>query len=121
MTSLRHQLKRERELRGISLRSIADETKITVRFLQAIEDGRMDLIPGEFYRRSYLRAYARYLGLDETRAMNDYRYATQANEPVTETQTEHVASDPVESSDGTSVSLGQWAAIVAVVVVVFAG
>jgi cytoskeletal protein RodZ len=72
MPSLSERLKRERELRAISLKQISEETRIGVRFLEALEDDRLDLIPGEFYRRSYLRAYARYLGLDEDRALNAY-------------------------------------------------
>ena len=77
MASLSEKLRRERELRGISLRQISDDTRIGVRFLEALEQDRLELIPGEFYRRSYLRAYARYLGLDEDRAVNAYTYATQ--------------------------------------------
>ncbi len=75
MASLSERLKRERELRGISLKQISEETRIGVRFLQALEDDRIDVIPGEFYRRSYLRAYARYLGLDEDRALNVYDFS----------------------------------------------
>lgn len=75
MASLSERLKRERELRGISLKQISEETRIGVRFLQALEDDRLDIIPGEFYRRSYLRAYARYLGLDEDRALNVYDFS----------------------------------------------
>ena len=77
MASLSEKLRRERELRGISLKQIAEETKIAVRFLEALEENRVDLIPGEFYRRSYLRSYARYLGLDEERALNAYDFANQ--------------------------------------------
>ena len=77
MASLSEKLRRERELRGISLKQIADDTKIGVRFLEALEEDRLELIPGEFYRRSYLRAYARYLGLDEDRAVNAYAFAHQ--------------------------------------------
>ena len=75
MASLSEKLRRERELRGISLKQISDDTKIGVRFLEALEEDRLELIPGEFYRRSYLRAYARYLGLDEERAVNAYAFA----------------------------------------------
>jgi cytoskeletal protein RodZ len=75
MASLSERLKRERELRGISLKQISEETRIGVRFLQALEDDRLDIIPGEFYRRSYLRAYTRYLGLDEDRALNVYDFS----------------------------------------------
>ena len=40
-------LRRERELRGISLKQISDDTKIGVRFLEALEEDRLDLIPGD--------------------------------------------------------------------------
>jgi transcriptional regulator with XRE-family HTH domain len=79
MASLSERLKRERELRGISLKQISEETRIGVRFLQALEDDRLDIIPGEFYRRSYLRAYARYLGLDEDLALNVYDFSRKDN------------------------------------------
>jgi cytoskeletal protein RodZ len=75
MASLSERLKRERELRGVSLKQISEETRIGVRFLEALEEDRLDVIPGEFYRRSYLRAYARYLGLDEDRALNAYDFS----------------------------------------------
>ncbi|HEY7818372.1 MAG TPA: RodZ domain-containing protein [Vicinamibacteria bacterium] len=75
MASLSERLRRERELRGISLQQISEETRIGVRFLEALEEDRLDIIPGEFYRRSYLRAYTRYLGLDEDRALNVYDYS----------------------------------------------
>ena len=86
MASLSEQLRRERELRGISLKQISDDTNIGVRFLEALEEDRLELIPGEFYRRSYLRAYARYLGLDEERAVNAYAFAHQEKDSDEESQ-----------------------------------
>ena len=46
-----------------------------MRFLEAIESGRVDVIPGRFYQRSYVKAYARYLGLDEKRLLTAYEFA----------------------------------------------
>jgi len=85
MASLSEKLRRERELRGISLKQISEDTKIGVRFLEALEQDRLELIPGEFYRRSYLRAYAKYLGLDEERAVNAYAFANQEKPPTSDT------------------------------------
>ena len=75
MLSFGEELKRERETRGIRLGQIAEETKVGVRFLEAIESGRIDIIPGRFYQRAYIRAYARYLGLDEERFVTAYEFA----------------------------------------------
>ncbi len=74
MFSFGEELQRERELRGIDLGQIAEATKIGRRFLEAIDSGRVDSIPGQFYRRAYIRAYANYLGLDEVRLVAAYEF-----------------------------------------------
>ena len=53
-----------RESRGTSLDEIAHSTKINPFYLRAIEDGNLDKFPGEFYARSYVRQYARAVGLN---------------------------------------------------------
>jgi transcriptional regulator with XRE-family HTH domain len=78
MSSVGEELRRERELRGISLEEIADETKIALRFLQAIDSNQLEIIPGEFYRRSSLKAYAHYLGLDVDRIVATYQFRNAA-------------------------------------------
>lgn len=72
MASLGQELKRERELRGISLREIADSTRINLRLLQALEEDRLDVIPGQFFVRGILRSYARSIGIDEQQVLNRY-------------------------------------------------
>jgi cytoskeleton protein RodZ len=73
MASLGQELRRERELRGISLQEIADSTRISLRFLQAIEEDRFDRISGEFFVRAILRSYAKSIGLDEHQVLNRYQ------------------------------------------------
>jgi cytoskeletal protein RodZ len=72
MASFGEQLRREREMRGISLREIADGTKISVRFLQALEDGRIDVLPGGLFPRAFVKQYALFLGLDADRAVAEF-------------------------------------------------
>lgn len=72
MASIGQELKRERELRGISLKEIADSTKINLRFLRALEEDRFDLLPEKFFTRGIIRTYAKYLGLDEQSVLNTY-------------------------------------------------
>jgi transcriptional regulator with XRE-family HTH domain len=57
-------LQRERERRGIALRSIADRTKIGVGLLQGLERGDVSRWPGGIYRRAFVRGYADAVGLD---------------------------------------------------------
>lgn len=71
-------LKRERELRGITLDEIARETKISVRILACIDSDRFDQLPRGLFRRSFVRSYARYLGIDEGKAVQEYLLATES-------------------------------------------
>ncbi len=68
-------LKRERELRGITLEEIARETKIAGRMLSYIEADRFDRLPPGIFRQSFVRSYARCLGIDEEKAVQDYLLA----------------------------------------------
>jgi cytoskeleton protein RodZ len=72
MVSFGDNLRREREIRGVSLREIAQATKISVRFLQALEDGRLDALPGGMFPRAFVRQYASHLGLDVERTLADF-------------------------------------------------
>src|SRR5262245_3590913 len=72
MPSFGENLRREREWRGISLPEIPRATKISVRFLQALESDRIDVLPGGIFRRSFVKAYADYVGLDPDRTVSDF-------------------------------------------------
>ena len=72
MASLGQELKRERELRGISLKEISISTKISTRFLQALEEDRLDILPGKFFIKAIIRAYAKSIGLEEDLVLNKY-------------------------------------------------
>ncbi|HWR49752.1 MAG TPA: helix-turn-helix domain-containing protein [Bryobacteraceae bacterium] len=65
-----------RQVKGLSLREIADTTKISLRFLQAIEEGEFDLLPGGIYNTSYIRQYARAIDYEETKLLEYYRSMT---------------------------------------------
>ncbi|MBM3801494.1 MAG: helix-turn-helix domain-containing protein [Acidimicrobiia bacterium] len=70
-------LKRERELRGITLDEISKTTKISVRLLQAIESDRFDVLPEGVFRKSFIRSYANYLGMDEEQVLQEYALEVQ--------------------------------------------
>ena len=70
-------LRREREMRGVTLDEIAESTKISRRSLEALEEENFDLLPGGIFNKGFVRAYARYLGIDEERAVADYVAACQ--------------------------------------------
>ncbi len=72
MASLGQELRRERELRGVSLNEISDSTKISIRYLRALENDNLEILPGQFFTKGIIRAFAKYLGLDEESVLNKY-------------------------------------------------
>jgi cytoskeletal protein RodZ len=74
MASFGENLRRERELRGVDLRDIAEATNISLRFLQALEQDRADVLPGGIFPKAFVRQYASYLGLDPDRLVAEYVY-----------------------------------------------
>jgi cytoskeleton protein RodZ len=73
MASFGENLRREREMRGVALDEISAATKISVRFLNCLEREDFEKLPGGIFTRSFIRTYARYLGLDEERVLAEYQ------------------------------------------------
>jgi len=65
MTPVGETLRRTRLKRNLQLEEISNELKISTRFLQAIESDQYDKLPGGIFAKSFVRQYARLLGLDE--------------------------------------------------------
>lgn len=64
MASFGEELRRHRELRSVSLREIADATKINIRFLEALEANEFKHLPGGQFNKGFIRAYARHIGVE---------------------------------------------------------
>ncbi|HVA17328.1 MAG TPA: RodZ domain-containing protein [Candidatus Dormibacteraeota bacterium] len=69
-------LKREREMRGVSLEEISAATRISVRFLEALENEQWERLPGGIFNRGFIRSVARFLGLDEENLVAEYAMET---------------------------------------------
>ena len=65
-------LRLAREARGIALRDISEQTRISIRYLEAIETDDYRRLPGGIFNRSFIRAYAKFIGYDEHQALEDY-------------------------------------------------
>lgn len=66
------ELRWEREQRNVSLETICAITKVQSRYLQALEAGEYDNLPGGVFRKGILRSYLSVLGLDETHWMQRF-------------------------------------------------
>ena len=132
MGSFGDRLQREREMRGITLEEIAEATKIGTRSLRALEEQDFDKLPGGIFNKGFVRAYARYLGLDEEQAVADYLAAlNEAQAAGKTTRQEPGANDvsperdiflpEVEESEPMRLPLGPIAVVVVVAVLLFSG
>ena len=82
LASFGEELRREREIRGISLKEIADATKISKRFLDAIERNDHKTLPAPVFTRGFVREYARYLGLNSDEMVNRYNFAAVGDDRI---------------------------------------
>jgi cytoskeletal protein RodZ len=81
-----------RKRAGVSLQQIAQSTKISSRFLQAIEGEQFEQLPGGIFSTSYLRQYAEAIGYDKDALVAYYNQKTNPSEPISKgPQTETVS------------------------------
>jgi cytoskeletal protein RodZ len=124
MGSFGEDLKKAREAKGVALEVIANATKITTRYLQAVEQERFDQLPGGVFRRSIVRSYARVAGLDEEVWVKRYLDLSQPEETViTEEDRAWAAfAENVGRSRGRDAhadnSRARWAGVVALLMLV---
>jgi cytoskeleton protein RodZ len=67
-----NRLREARERRGISLRQIANTTKISVNALEALERSAISRLPGGIFSRSFVRSYALEVGLDPDETLQEF-------------------------------------------------
>ena len=72
-------LKRERELREVTLVEVSTATRISVRFLEALENEDWTKLPGGVFGHGFVRSIARYLGLSEESLLAEYDLARGEN------------------------------------------
>ncbi|MFO7264039.1 MAG: DUF4115 domain-containing protein [Bacillota bacterium] len=72
MDNLGELLRQARLEKGKTLEEIAEETKIRVRYLQAIEENNLDILPGHFYTRGFIKSYAEAVGLNPEELLKLY-------------------------------------------------
>jgi cytoskeleton protein RodZ len=76
MNPLSVDLRLAREQKKITLQQIADQTHISLRQLENLEEGRFSQLPGGMYNRAFIRAYCECLGLDPTGFLQKYEAET---------------------------------------------
>src|SRR5215208_5190944 len=90
-------LRDARERRGVSLRQIANATKISIGALEALERNDFSKLPGGIFSRAFVRSYAVEVGLDPDATIQEF-IAAFPNDSVT---VGHPTSRDVEDFDAT--------------------
>lgn len=85
-------LRHQREARSVSLREIADSSKISLRYLDALEQDRFDVLPAPVFARGFLREYARVVGLNADEVVNLFLLALE------ERKSTSARSEPAQSA-----------------------
>ena len=70
--TLGEKLRQAREERGISLSEVAEQTRISSLYLESIENDDYKPLPGGIFNKGFVKSYARFIGVDETEALQDY-------------------------------------------------
>lgn len=106
-------LREARERKGVTLRQVADATKLSVRTLQFIEQEAFDRLPGGIFTKGYLRAYATEVGVDPEAVVSAYlEKVPSARAPTA------VVSEPEPRQTLDMVPVGRMLLVVAVVLAV---
>jgi len=90
-------MREARERRGLSLRQVAEATKIGMATLKAIEENQISRLPGGIFSRGFVRSYAAALGLDPEAALVDF----MAQFPHDTVTAGHPVLSPVEDREAT--------------------
>ena len=73
MAELGEELRRERVRRNVTFKDVEQVLHIKTTYLEAIEDGKYDIIPGQVYVKGFIRNYGNYLDLDGDRLVKAYQ------------------------------------------------
>jgi cytoskeleton protein RodZ len=81
MTNFGANFKKAREAKGLSLEQIAKQTRVSTRFLAAIENEEFHHLPGGIFNKGFVRAFAENVGLDANQVVAEYERLVAEREP----------------------------------------
>jgi len=109
MASFGEELRRERELRDISIKEIAQATNIPARFLEALEQNNFGILPGGAYDRGFIRSYARHIGINVEEMVNAFHLEMERQATASQSDKKKLPAQPQETptrSGGTAGLVG---------------
>ncbi|PYS99184.1 MAG: hypothetical protein DMF63_14045 [Acidobacteria bacterium] len=79
-STLGEKLREAREERGISISEVAEQTRISPMYIESIEKDNYKPLPGGIFNKGFVKSYAKYVGIDEQEALQDYARLVAQNE-----------------------------------------
>ncbi|HZG86778.1 helix-turn-helix domain-containing protein [Paenibacillus sp.] len=106
MSDLGQLLRKARTEQNITLDQLQETTKIRKRYLEAIEEGKFNILPGTFYVRAFIKQYSEAVGLDPDEVFRLYAHVIPSADP-------EPAAEPIRMTRRRSVEpperAGKWA------------
>jgi transcriptional regulator with XRE-family HTH domain len=121
MGTLGRYLQDARNARGIDLREAAQQTRISIQYLKALEDEDFSKLPGEVFVRGFLKSYGRFLSLNEAEVMKKYGELQQKPVPAVNAVQPEPSVAPTQQARSSKLPIEPfiWAAGIIVVLIVF--
>jgi len=88
-------LRAARKKKGVDLADAEQETKVRAKYLEALEDGRYDILPGSVYTQGFLLKYVDYLDLDKDRMLTQFKAESGARGHLTRLMPERKIKEPL--------------------------
>ncbi len=122
MGTLGQYLRGAREGKDIDLRDAAQQTRISINYLKALEEENFSKLPGEVFVKGFLKNYGRFLSLDEAEIMKRYaELQPKAPLPAAASPDAEKAAVPPEREPRreTPVEPFVWGAVIFIALLVF--
>ncbi|MGI6226607.1 MAG: helix-turn-helix domain-containing protein [Peptococcales bacterium] len=84
--------------KGLTLVEAQEATKIRIKYLEAIEDGQFDIIPGKVYLKGFIKSYAKFLAIEDNEEI--ICFLEDNKSPTFEVSSEKVYPQKIESPKG---------------------
>lgn len=120
MSELGEVLKKARIEKNLTLDEIQEQTKIRKRYLEALEDGDFEVLPGKFYVRAFIKNYAEAIGLDADEVLKYYeddipKLNTKSDEVIPARKPQRMRSTASEKTSKIVINIALWAFFILII------
>ena len=97
--TLGEKLRQAREAKGLSLSHVAEQTRISPLYLEAIESDDYKVLPGGIFNKGFIKSYAKFVGINDQEALMDYQAMIAGSDTVANEHEQKVYRPQVLTDD----------------------